>query len=82
MPRRRSQPGTAVSALQQGRLKRHPLDAPGGRTSECLVPSCDGLPLSEAPVALCGKHTREVWQYAQGVIENNLLAAVLEVMDE
>jgi hypothetical protein len=81
MPHRRRNAVAPVAALQKDRLPRHPMDGAGGRTTDCGVPGCSGQADPDSPAPLCGKHVREVWQYAQGVIADRLLIAATSLIE-
>lgn len=84
MPQRRARSGstgTSVSKLQSGRPRRTSYLDGGQQPVGCLAGSCSLPPMEAAPVQLCGKHVREVWQYAQGVIENRLISAAASAIE-
>lgn len=72
----------SVARLQQDRInltdatQRNPGPTPG-----CLAGTCPNPVMDEAPVNLCAKHVREVWQFGQGIIEDRWLNAAVAAVE-
>lgn len=84
MPHRKSRPGRktgiSVSRLAQGRVKPPSvLDRNGPDFAGCIANSqCTQEIIEGAPIPLCGKHIREVYEFAQDLVTERWDGAVRE----
>lgn len=72
---------TPVGVLQQGRVGKAPEAGALQPSHECIALNCGAdLVSDDMPVPLCPKHLRLAYEYAQGLIEDRLIAAAVSTM--
>ncbi len=67
----------SVARLQQGKLVPTNVEDRCGRpvVTCAAYNACDNPIMDDAPVPLCAKHVRQTYEFAQGVIADQLLIA-------
>jgi len=58
-----------------------PFDRPGRAPVECVEETCANAALSDAPVGLCSRHLRQVYEYAQVLVAQRLDEILVEATE-
>lgn len=72
----------SVARIQNGRINGpNAADHQGVPVHGCAAGRCEEPVMDDAPVPLCAKHVRQTYEFAQGVIADQLLIAAARSID-